>query len=334
MIDGKLATPLQLAGRRTWVAGHTGMVGQALVRRLAQEKCVLMVPEERIDLRSALSTDRWIEYARPEVVFLAAARVGGIMANDTRPAEFIYDNLAIQLNVVQSAKQWGVSKLVLLGSSCIYPRLATQPISEEALLTGALEPTNEFYAIAKIAGVKLGQAFRRQYGMDCISAMPTNLYGPADNFDLMSSHVMPALIRKIDAAMVLREPSISIWGTGTPRREFLHVDDCADALVFLAQHYSGDCHINVGSGKDIAIAQLAQLIAEIIGYTGTFSFDLTKPDGTPRKLLDVRKLASMGWASRISLEDGLRSTYAWYRDSAERTAFIASIRASESKVVG
>jgi GDP-L-fucose synthase len=312
MAERQSPMPRRLAGRRIWVAGHTGMVGQALLRRLESEDCELVVSAKRIDLRSQSETMRWVNETRPEVIFVAAARVGGILANSTRPGEFLYDNLTIQTNITEAARRSNVGKLVLLGSSCIYPRLAEQPIREEALLTGPLEPTNEWYAVAKIAGIKLGQAYRRQYGLDCISAMPTNLYGPGDNFDLHTSHVLPALIRKIAAAQAGNHPFVEIWGTGGPRREFLHVDDCADALVHLAKHYSEEGQVNVGYGTDISIAELAELIAEIVGYGGEFRFDASKPDGTPRKLLDTRLLASLGWEPKISLEQGIRSTYAWY----------------------
>ena len=249
---------------------------------------------------------------RPEVVVLAAAKVGGILANDSYPAEFLYDNLAIETNVIQAAHRLGIAKLLLLGSSCIYPKLAEQPLREEALLTGPLEPTNEWYAIAKIAGVKLCQAYRRQHGADFISAMPTNLYGPHDNFDLESSHVLPALLRKIHEAEARGAGPVEIWGSGRPRREFLHVDDAADACVFLLKHYSGESHLNVGTGEDLTIAELAEAIARVVGYDGGFAYDSTKPDGTPRKQLDVGRLHALGWRHRIGLEQGLASTYDWY----------------------
>ncbi|MBP2303088.1 GDP-L-fucose synthase [Azospirillum picis] len=306
--------PFSLAGRRVWVAGHRGMVGSAVVRRLAGEGCtVLTAGRETLDLRRQSEVEAWMAAEKPDVVVVAAARVGGILANATRPAEFLYDNLAIETNIIHAAYRRDVAKLLFLGSSCIYPRLADQPISEDALLTGALEPTNEWYAIAKIAGIKLCQAYRQQYGCDFISAMPTNLYGPGDNFDLASSHVLPALLAKIDRAKHDRLDEVVLWGTGTPRREFLHVDDLADACVFLLQTYSGDVPLNVGTGTDVTIRELAELIAEVVGYRGRFVQDTSKPDGTPRKLLDVDRLAQLGWTARIDLRDGIKSTYDWYR---------------------
>jgi GDP-L-fucose synthase len=305
-----------LAGKRVFVAGHRGMVGSALCRRLAREEVQLLTAtRSELDLRRQEPTEAWFQRARPEIVFLAAATVGGILANDRRPAEFLYDNLAIELNVVEAARQSGAERLVMLGSSCIYPRLASQPMAEDALLTGPLEPTNQWYAVAKIAGIKLGQAYRRQHGMSVISAMPTNLYGPGDNFDLESSHVVPALIRKVHEAKLQGAPAVEIWGTGKPRREFLHVDDCADAVVHLAQHYDGEEHLNVGTGEDLSIGELARLIAKVVGYEGDFRFDTSKPDGTPRKLLDVSRLQALGWRPSIPLEQGLAQTYRWYRDA-------------------
>jgi GDP-L-fucose synthase len=249
---------------------------------------------------------------KPDAIFLAAATVGGILANDSRPAEFLYDNLAIESNVVEAARRSGVGKLLFLGSSCIYPRLAPQPMSEQSLLTGPLEPTNQWYAIAKISGIMLCTAYRRQYGLDYISAMPTNLYGPGDNFDLNASHVIPALMAKAHAAKINGEPELAVWGSGTPRREFLHVEDLADALVFVMKHYSGDEHINIGTGSEVSIAELATLIAGVVGFAGKLRFDASKPDGTPRKLLDSSRLVGIGWRPRIKLEDGLRQTYQWY----------------------
>lgn len=314
-VKGSLMPSYSLAGKRVFVAGHRGMVGSALVRRLAAESCeILSVPHGDVDLRRQADVERWMKKARPDAVFIAAARVGGIYANDTRPAEFLYDNLMIEANLVEASHRAGVEKLLFLGSSCIYPKLAPQPISEEALLTGPLEPTNEWYAIAKIAGIKLCQAYRRQYGSDFISLMPTNLYGPGDNFDLLSSHVMPALIAKAHGARADRAPFIEVWGSGSPKREFLHVDDLADAAVHLMKVYSGEPHVNVGSGKDIAIADLAALICEVVGYRGALKFDISKPDGTPRKLLDISRLEGLGWKPSISLRDGLAETYAWYLD--------------------
>ncbi len=297
------------------------MVGSALVRRLAAEDCALLtVGRGTVDLRRQAETEEWMAAARPEVVFLAAARVGGILANSERPAEFIYDNLAIETNVIEAARRAGVAKLVFLGSSCIYPKFAEQPMREETLLTGALEPTNEPYAVAKIAGLVLCRAYRRQYGCDFVSAMPTNLYGPGDNFDLRSSHVLPALIRKIDAAAQSGADTVEIWGSGTPRREFLHVDDLADGLVHLAKRYSGEMHVNLGIGEDVTIAELAQTIARIVGFEGRFVYDATKPDGTPRKLLDVTRMSALGWRARIPLEEGIRQAWSWYRENVAEAA--------------
>ena len=302
-----------LAGKRVWVAGHRGMVGSALVRRLQGEACELVTLERAAaDLRDQAKVEAWMQAVRPDVVFLAAAKVGGILANESLPAEFLYDNLMIEANVIHASFAAGVEKLIFLGSSCIYPKLAPQPIEESALLTGPLEPSNEAYAIAKIAGLKLCQAYRKQYGADFISAMPTNLYGPGDNFDLNSSHVLPALMRKSDDAKRLGAAAFTIWGTGSPRREFLHVDDCADALVFLAERYSEDSPVNVGSGSDIRILRLAELIASTVGFSGRIETDVSKPDGTPRKLLNSRKLREMGWAPSISLSEGVASLYRWY----------------------
>ncbi|HEV2547070.1 MAG TPA: GDP-L-fucose synthase [Stellaceae bacterium] len=302
-----------LAGRRVFVAGHRGMVGSALLRRLAAEKCALLtVARGDVDLRRQEQVERWFAAERPDAVFMAAATVGGILANDTRPAEFIYDNLAIATNVVEAARRGGVQKLLFLASSCIYPRLAPQPMAEEALLTGPLEPTNQWYALAKIAGLKLCAAYRRQYGSDFITAQPTNLYGPGDTYDLAASHVVPALIAKTYRAKLEGAPEVEIWGTGTPRREFLHVDDLADALVFLMERYSGEGHINVGCGEDVSIRELAQMIAEVVGYRGGFRYAREKPDGAPRKLLDVAKLTALGWRPRIPLRAGLEDAYRWF----------------------
>ena len=306
-----------LKGKRIFVAGHKGMVGSAVVRRLAREGCeVITAGREQADLVRQDETERFMADARPDAVVMAAARVGGILANDTYPAEFLYQNLMIEANITAAAHGAGVNRMLFLGSSCIYPKFADQPIDEEALLTGPLEPTNEWYAVAKIAGIKLVQAYRRQYGRDYISAMPTNLYGPGDNFDLSTSHVLPALIRKVHEAKLRGDRAITIWGTGTPRREFLHADDCADALVFLLKSYSGDLHINVGSGTDVTILELAQMICRIVGFTGTIEHDLTKPDGTPRKLMSAERLRALGWAPSISLEDGIASTYRWFLENA------------------
>jgi GDP-L-fucose synthase len=307
-----------LSGRRVWVAGHRGLVGAALVRRLAAEGCeILTVDRSMVDLRRQNQVERWMAELAPEAIFLAAGTVGGVHANNTRPAEFIYDNLAIVTNIIEAAHRNGVAKLLFLGSSCIYPKFAPQPIVESALLTGPLEPTNEWYAIAKIAGIKLAEAYRKQYGDDFISAMPTNLYGPGDNFDLESSHVLPALIRKAHEAKINRDGTLMLWGTGSPKREFLHVDDCADALVFLMKHYSQAEHINVGSGDDLSIRELVEKVCKVVGFEGEIVNDTSKPDGTPRKLMSADRLREMGWAPRIGLEQGLRSTYDWYlRESA------------------
>lgn len=303
-----------LAGKRVFVAGHRGMAGSAIVRRLKREGCeVLAAPRGELDLMDQSATRVWFERNRPEAVFVAAAKVGGILANSSYPADFLYDNLMIEANVIEAAHRYGAEKLLFLGSSCIYPKYAAQPISEDALLTGSLEPTNEWYAIAKIAGIKLAQAYRRQHGCDFISAMPTNLYGPGDNFSLQTSHVLPALIRKAHEAKVDGSAAFEIWGTGSPRREFLHVDDLADACVFLMMHYSGEEHVNVGSGSEIAILELAQLIADITGFGGDIVRDLSKPDGTPQKLLDTAKLSRLGWRASIDLPSGIASTYDWYQ---------------------
>jgi GDP-L-fucose synthase len=302
--------PYSLSGKKVYVAGHRGMVGSAIVRRLASEGCeILVAGRAEVDLTRQDQVESWMEKNRPDAVFLAAAKVGGILANDTFPADFLYDNLILEANIIHAAHKVGVQKLLFLGSSCIYPKFADQPIVEEALLTGALEPTNEWYAVAKIAGIKLCQAYRRQHGHDFISAMPTNLYGPGDNFDLKSSHVMPALIRKAHEAKASRASEIIVWGTGTPRREFLHVDDCADACVHLMKTYSEASHVNVGSGEDVTILELTQLVCGVIGYDGAIVHDLSKPDGTPRKLMSAEKLQALGWRPSIALEDGIRSAY-------------------------
>lgn len=302
-----------LAGKRVWVAGHRGMVGSAVVRRLEGEGCEVLTADRRtVDLTRQAETEAWMAAARPDAVVMAAARVGGILANATYPADFLYDNLMIEANVVEAARRTGVEKLLFLGSSCIYPKFAPQPIVEDALLTGPLEPTNEWYAVAKIAGIKLAEAYRRQHGCDFISAMPTNLYGPEDNFDLAGSHVLPALIRKAHEAKRRGDDELVIWGTGTPRREFLHVDDCADALVFLLQRYTGEGHVNVGSGTDIAIYDLAEMVAEVVGFRGRIARDASKPDGTPRKLMSAERLRAMGWSPSIPLPEGIRAVYDWF----------------------
>lgn len=305
-----------LKGTKVWVAGHRGMVGSALARRLEGEGCtILTTTRAEVDLGDQAATRSWMAANRPDAIFLAAAKVGGILANDTYPADFLYDNLMIAANVIEAAHREEVRKLVFLGSSCIYPKFAEQPIREDSLLTGTLEPTNEWYAIAKIAGIKLAQAYRRQHGDDFISAMPTNLYGPGDNFDLSSSHVMPALIRKAHEAKLSNSAEIVVWGTGTPRREFLHVDDCADACVLLLRNYSGHEHVNVGSGEDVTIMELTQLVCDVVGFKGRIVCDQTKPDGTPRKLMSADKLRSLGWEPKIGLRDGIESTYRWFLDN-------------------
>jgi len=299
---------------RIFVAGHRGLVGSAILRALEAkgEGVLLTRTRAELDLTDRIAVEAFFAAEKPTQVYLAAAKVGGIRANDTYPAEFLHENLAIQTHVIHAAWTHGTRKLLFLGSSCIYPRLAPQPIREEYLLTGALEPTNEAYAIAKIAGIKMGQAYRRQYGFDAISLMPTNLYGPGDNFELENSHVLPALIRRFHAAKRSNAPEVVVWGTGTPRREFLHVDDLAAASVHLMAHYSEAEIVNVGTGEDVPIGELARLVAETVGYTGRIAFDTTKPDGTPRKLLDVSKLHGLGWRHRIELREGLAATYRWF----------------------
>jgi GDP-L-fucose synthase len=301
---------------KVFVAGHRGLVGSAVVRRLesAGHTNILTASREQLDLRDQGEVSHWFKAHRPDYVFLVAGTVGGILANSTRPAEFIYDNLMIHGTVVHAAHEYPVRKLLYLGSSCIYPRQATQPITEEQLLTGPLEPTNEWYAIAKIAGIKLCQAYRRQYGDDFISAMPTNLYGPNDNFDLTSSHVLPALIRKFHDARESGQRDVVVWGTGSPMREFLHVDDLADACVYLMEHYSDDSHINVGTGVDLSIRELAEKVRDVVYPQAELVFDTSKPDGTPRKVLDVTRLRNTGWSASIDLDAGIRTTYQWFLD--------------------
>jgi len=302
--------PFSLTGKRVFVAGHRGMVGGALVRRLASENCVILTAgRAELDLRDQAQTGRWMAEHRPQLVFMAAAKVGGILANNTLRAEFIYDNLAMATSTIHASYVAGVEKLLFLGSTCIYPRLAAQPMREDALLTGPLEATNEPYAIAKIAGIKLVEAYRDQYGADYVSVMPTNLYGPGDNYHPDHSHVVAALIRRFHEAKMANAPEVSVWGTGTPRREFLFVDDLADACVFLAKTYSQRDIINVGCGHDLTIAELAQAIANTVGYAGRITQDPSRPDGTPRKLVDVSKLQALGWRPRISLEEGLKFAY-------------------------
>lgn len=299
---------------RVYVAGHRGLVGSALVRCLQQADYsqLLVRTHAELDLTDPAAVDAFFDAEHPEYVFLAAAKVGGIHANASYPAEFIHDNLAIQTSVIHAAWRHGVKKLLFLGSSCIYPKLAPQPIREDSLLTGPLEPTNEWYAIAKIAGIRTCQAYRRQYDFNAISLMPTNLYGPGDNFDLVNSHVLPALIRKFHEARIADSPSVTVWGSGTPRREFLHVDDLADAALFLMRGYDGEAIVNVGVGEDVTIRELAELIREVVGYSGKIVFDPSKPDGTPRKLLDVGRLNGLGWRARVPLGEGIVNTYGWF----------------------
>ncbi|MDR6304568.1 GDP-L-fucose synthase [Nitrobacter vulgaris] len=306
--------PFELQGKSVFVAGHRGMVGSALVRRLAQEDVELLtVTRSEVDLLDQAAVNRWFTAMRPQAVFLSAAKVGGIVANDTLRAEFIYENLAIAANVIHAAHVAGTQKLMFFGSSCIYPKFAPQPLREDSLLTGVLEPTNEPYAIAKIAGLKMAEAYRRQYGSDFISVMPTNLYGPGDNYHPEYSHVVAALICRFHEAKVSGASNVTVWGTGTPRREFLYVDDLADACIHLMKYYSEDGLVNIGTGEDITIAEFASLTAATVGYTGAISFDTSRPDGTPRKLLDVNRLENLGWRARTSLKDGLPLAYAAFQ---------------------
>jgi GDP-L-fucose synthase len=303
----------ELSGKRVFIAGHRGMVGSAVVRRLQGEDCeVLTAGRQELDLMDQAAVRAWFARHKPDAVVLAAAKVGGILANDTFPADFLYDNLMIEANVIEAAFRSGVGRLLFLGSSCIYPKFAPQPIAEDSLLTGPLEPTNEWYAIAKIAGIKLCQAYRRQHGVDYISAMPTNLYGPGDNYNLETSHVIPALIRKAHEAKLAGAASMTIWGTGTPMREFLYTDDCADALVHLLKVYSGDEHVNVGSGEDMTIEALARLVMDVVGFDGELEMNLSKPDGTPRKLMQADKLRALGWVPRIGMREGIEDAYRWF----------------------
>lgn len=308
-----------LNGKKVWVAGHRGMVGSALCRRLKSEDCeIITTTREQLDLTRQSEVEDWIASYNPDVVFLAAARVGGILANDTHPAEFIRDNLVIETNIIHASWKVGVEKLLFLGSSCIYPKMAAQPMAEEALLTGPLEPTNEWYAIAKIAGIKMCQAYRKQYGCDFISAQPTNLYGIGDNFDLNSSHVIPALLAKAHDAKLSNTKTMGVWGSGTPKREFLYVDDLADALVFLMNTYSGEIPINVGTGQEFTIREIAETVAKVVGFEGTLEFDASKPDGTPRKLVDTTRINAMGWSAETGMIEGLKAAYAWFLENVDR----------------
>ena len=309
-----MTAPFPLEGRNVWVAGHRGMAGGAIARRLEREGCqILTIGREALDLRRQAEVEDWLAEHRPDAVFVAAATVGGIIANSTRPAEFIYDNIAIETNIIHGAWRTKVAKLMFLGSSCIYPRLAPQPVAEDQLLAGPLEPTNEWYAVAKIAGIKLCQAYRRQYGADFIAVVPTGLYGIGDTYDAAHGHVIPSLILKIDEAKRAGRPQVELWGTGTPVREFLYSEDVGDALVFLMRHYSDEAVINVASGMETSIADLARTLAKVMGYDGQFVFDTTKPDGMPRKVMDAAKMLAMGWTASTSLEDGLTAAYADYR---------------------
>ncbi|MGA3131116.1 MAG: GDP-L-fucose synthase [Terracidiphilus sp.] len=302
-----------LRGKRVWVAGHGGMAGAAIVRRLEREQCeIVTATRSDLDLLRQVDVHAWVADKKIDAVFLAAATVGGIMANTTRPAEFLYENLVIETNVIHAAKSAGVKKLLFLGSSCIYPRMAEQPMREEALLTGALEPTNEWYAIAKIAGIKLCAAFRRQYGCDFVSVMPTNLYGPGDRYDAENGHVVAALIMKIHAARMANSATVELWGSGTPRREFLFTEDLADACVFVMKNYSDELFLNVGTGRDMTILELAETIARVAGWNGTFTFERSKPDGMPRKVMDVSRLRALGWSAQTPFDEGIRQAYQWY----------------------
>jgi GDP-L-fucose synthase len=306
-----LSVPFDLAGKRIFVTGHNGMAGSAIVRRLRQEPCELLVAERRaLDLTRQEPTENYFSSVRPDVVIMAAGRVGGILANNTYPVEFLGENLAMELNCIRASHMAGVQKLLFLGSTCIYPKFAKQPMSEDQLLTGELEPTNQWYAIAKIAGIKLCEAYRRQYGCDFISVMPTNLYGPGDNYHPEHSHVVAALIRRFHEAKVAGASTVMIWGTGTPSREFLYVDDFADACVFVLRNYSGPEFLNIGVGQDMRIAEFAQTVADAVGYSGKITYDASKPDGTPRKLVDVSRLSALGWQAKVSLRDGLGKAYA------------------------
>jgi GDP-L-fucose synthase len=309
-------TPFELIDKKVWVAGHKGMVGSALVRRLAHEDCdILTCDRDTVDLGNQAQVEDWVAANVPDAIIIAAAKVGGIKANSTYPADFLYQNLILEANIIHSAHKAGVKKLLFLGSSCIYPRMADQPMREDALLTGPLEPTNEWYAVAKIAGIKLSEAYRQQHGNDFISAMPTNLFGPGDNYDLENSHVPAAMIAKCHAAKMAGDSTIEVWGTGAPMREFMSVDDLADALVFLLIHYSDDTFVNVGSGKEISIKAFAEIVAKIVGFEGDLVFDTSRPDGMPRKMMDSSALIGLGWTPQIGLYEGLEQAYVWYLEN-------------------
>ena len=315
-MEGKLEPPFQMENTKVWIAGHRGLVGGAIAKRLSRENCsIVTIDRNKLDLRDQIGVKKWLEKEKPSVIIVAAAKVGGILANSTQPADFLYDNLVIETNIIKAAYEIEVKKLLFLGSSCIYPRDAKQPMVEEELLTGPLEKTNESYAIAKIAGLKLCEAYRTQYGCDFISAQPTNLYGEGDKFDPEMGHVIPALMVKAHEGKLNNYPKLNVWGSGTPKREFLYIHDLADALVHLLKNYSGKSHINIGTGEEFSIKQLAEKICDVVGFQGKLVFDTTKPDGSPRKLVNNSRLAKLGWKSKTSLDEGLTKTYKWYLDN-------------------
>ena len=315
-MEGKLETPFQMENTKVWIAGHRGLVGGAIAKRLSRENCsIVTIDRNELDLRDQIGVKKWLEKEKPSIIIIAAAKVGGIFANSTQPADFLYDNLVIETNIIKTAHEIEVKKLLFLGSSCIYPRNAKQPMVEEELLTGPLETTNESYAIAKIAGLKLCEAYRTQYGCDFISAQPTNLYGEGDKFDPEMGHVIPALMVKAHKGKINNYPKLNVWGSGTPRREFLYIHDLADALVYLLKNYSGKSHINIGTGEEFSIKKLAEKICNIVGFQGELVFDKSKPDGSPRKLVNNSRLAELGWKSKTNLNDGLTKTYKWYLDN-------------------
>ena len=315
-MEGKLETPFQMENTKVWIAGHRGLVGGAIAKRLSRENCsIVTIDRNELDLRDQIGVKKWLEKEKPSIIIIAAAKVGGIFANSTQPADFLYDNLVIETNIIKTAHEIEVKKLLFLGSSCIYPRNAKQPMVEEELLTGPLETTNESYAIAKIAGLKLCEAYRTQYGCDFISAQPTNLYGEGDKFDPEMGHVIPALMVKAHKGKINNYPKLNVWGSGTPRREFLYIHDLADALVYLLKNYSGKSHINIGTGEEFSIKKLAEKICDIVGFQGELVFDKSKPDGSPRKLVNNSRLAELGWKSKTNLNDGLTKTYKWYLDN-------------------